>query len=134
MHFESYPGDRIEWILKEAQTWLQEDHFIDLSITCGEAEGMRFKCHKIMFHQFLKQFLSLEHIEEFEEVVIPHLDPIEFKKYHSDVYGLDNSEVANASAVDVKVKLEDGNESSHYSGENDRVVGCLLGHHWHHIK
>ena len=68
MHFESYPGDRIEWILKEAQTWLQEDHFIDLSITCGEADGMRFKCHKIMFHQFLKQFLSLEHIEEVEEV------------------------------------------------------------------
>ena len=107
MHFESYPGDRIEWILKEAQTWLQEDHFIDLSITCGEADGMRFKCHKIMFHQFLKQFLSLEHIEEVEEVVIPHLDPIEFKKYHSDVYGLDSSENVNASAVDVKVKLEE---------------------------
>ena len=68
---------------------------------------MRFKCHKIMFHQFLKQFLSLEQIEEVEEVVIPHLDPIEFKKYHSDVYGLDSSEVVNASAVDVKVKLEE---------------------------
>ena len=106
MHFESYLGDRKEWILKEAQSWLQEDRFLDLSITCGEAEGRRFKCHKIMFHQFLKQFLSLEHIEEVEDVVIPHLDPVEFKKYHSDVYGLESA-VVNSSAFDVKVKLEE---------------------------
>ena len=106
MHFESYPGDRKEWILKEAQSWLQEDRFLDLSITCGEAEGRRFKCHKIMFYQFLKQFLSSEHIEEVEDLVIPHLDPVEFKKYHSDVYGLESA-VVNSSVFDVKVKLEE---------------------------
>ena len=59
-----------------------------------------------MFHQFLKQFLSSEHIEEVEDLVIPHLDPVEFKKYHSDVYGLESA-VVNSSAFDVKVKLEE---------------------------
>ena len=108
MMFESYPGDRIEWILQQAQAWLEADLFTDLSIACGEqGGGERFVCHKIMFHQFLLQFLSSELIEEAEEIVIPHLDPIQFRKYHSDVYGLNSSNVSNTPDVNVKVKLEE---------------------------
>ena len=120
MKFESYPGDRIEWVMQQAQAWLQADLFTDLSITCGGAGGRRFRCHKIMFHHFLRQFLSPEMVEEVEDVVIPHLDPSEFKKYHSSVYGLDSSGelVVNTSAVDVKVKLEeaDYDETEYFDG------------------
>ena len=119
MKFESYPGDRIEWILQQAQAWLQADLFTDLSIACGEAGGRRFRCHKIMFHQFLQQFLSSELIEDAEEIVIPHLDPSQFRKYHSDVYGLSSSEVINSSDVDVKVKLEEAD----YDETEDNVGG-----------
>ena len=109
MKFESYPGDRIEWVMLQAQAWLKADLFTDLSITCGEAEGKSFRCHRIMFHHFLQQFLSPEIVEEVEDVVIPHLDPSEFKKYHSGVYGFDSlGELdVNTSAVDVKVKVEE---------------------------
>lgn len=119
MKFESYPGDRIEWILQQAQVWLEADLFTDLSIACGEPGGRRFRCHKIMFHQFLLQFLSSELIEDAEEIVIPHLDPSQFRKYHSDVYGLSSSDVYNSSNVDVKVKLE---ETDYFETE-DNVGG-----------
>ena len=118
MKFESYPGDRIEWVMQQAQAWLQADLFTDLSITCGQAGGRRFRCHKIMFHHFLRQFLSPEMVEEVEDVVIPHLDPSEFKKYHSSVYGLDSSGelVVNTSAVKVKLEEADYDETEYFDG------------------
>jgi len=84
MKLETSVGDRSNWILELAQSWLMSSTSTDVTVTCGTRD---FPCHKIIILPFIHNNISRESLEDADQIILQEVTPQQFEKCVKFAYG-----------------------------------------------